>query len=676
MFDTTLRFGSQLFVNPEDTAETMRTCVAVLDQAGFKLIRLFLAWGQLEREPGQFNWSPFQEIFDEAHSRRMKIVGTLFSTSPPGWMKLGRGTDGAVDLDEPILAASSAEHVRAAVERFRDHPALDSWILWNEPSRFIPTDSPHALKNFRKFIAMRHAGDVAAYNAAQDVPIDSFDQALPGNVGVGQIAFVSHRQKVEWINFAVHDLQEKLGALAGTVRVLDPAHPIHVNPHRVSQCVAPMGQSIWQETTSVDFIGCSAHPAWHSVRFPRSRYGASVALFADLMRSATRAKDQYFWVTELQGGTTLLSGFEPLAPEPEEARCWLWECIGSGAKAVIYWCAHARTDGYEAGEWDLLDFQNRPTRRLELIGDTIAKIKPSLATLSKVKPPVPDVGILISEASCVLDFVEGIGEDPTNARNQQRGTDAIAGAYLMGADLSLEMSFHELNTLRDLSVDALPPILIAPSLTVVDEAMIAYLGKAVRGGRILIGDGFFAWKNQFGRLAQELYPLADRLWGAECVTYEAIDNDVSFRTAGDRSQRGWFVRPMLQPTTADPTGFWPDGVAAMTRHAIVKGTACRIGTALFQRYFVDADAQSLVLFQQLIADHLFPRVRLENAGAALRLRRLRGEASEIGVLINSSDDSPNARLVAPSGRVASLPVPPRDAILVDLDTLSLLPLDH
>src|SRR5690606_17953726 len=155
-----------------------------------------------------------------------------------------------------------------------------------------------------------------------------------------------------------------------------------------------------------------------SVRFPRHRYGDSVALFADLVRSATRDPEGHFWVTELQGGTTLMSAFEPLHASPGESREWLCQGVAAGAKAIVYWCANARTDGYEAGEWDLLDMHGKPTPQLDAIADTLRHLAPRLPDLSRARPPCADLAIIVSEPSGVLDHADGTGDDPADPRNR------------------------------------------------------------------------------------------------------------------------------------------------------------------------------------------------------------------------------------------------------------------
>lgn len=657
--DRSLRFGSHLFVNPEDTPATLRPALDALVRTGFTLVRVFMPWSQLEPRAGVYQWSPYDELFDDASARGMKIVVTLMGVSPPGWMKRTHGLQEAANLDEAELWARSLDHVRRVVERYREHPALDSWILWNEPCRRPDPAQPATLAAFRVYLERAYAGDVSAYDATHFRPAGSFTEIeAPILESAG---FLSHRAKVEWLEFATDNLMAKLGDLASVVRGLDTEHPIHVNPHRVSQCLADEGQSIWREAPGVDFLGCSAHPAWHSVRFARERYGDSIALYADLMRSATRAPDNYFWVTELQGGPTLMSAFVSLLASPEETRLWLWQGVAAGAKAVVYWCAHGRTDGYEAGEWDLLDLRGRPTPQLVAIRETIAALAPHRAELDRARPPRADVGILVSEEAMRLDLVEGTDDEAGNARNRQKTSDAVAGAYLLAADLSLEVAFYDQERLRATPVEALPPVLIAPGMVVVDAETTDFLEAVVRSGRLLVGDGFFAWKDRHGRLASSQWDAADRLWGAACAGYEPLAVASANAAVGD----GWFMRARLEPSSGtDVEARWGDGQPAVMLRREGKGAACRAGTLVFQRYLTAPTAEARAWFGRLIEGRLATAPRLVNLVHGVRLRRLElAEGGELAFLINNSCFEASVSLKTVSG-VEDIRVPAMDVVVV------------
>ncbi|MCE0497555.1 MAG: beta-galactosidase [Methylacidiphilales bacterium] len=657
-----LRFGSQLFINPEDTADLLRQRVVILHRAGFTLIRLFLAWNQIEPKCGLFQWSPYDDIFDEAQKHGMKIIGTLMSGSPPGWMRLTHGHSDVADLDDPEFFALSLSHVRKVVEHYRDSPALDSWILWNEPGRSLSPEHQHTQHAFQRYLEELYKGDIAAYNAKHYRTVRSFAEIETRASDLGQTGFISHHSKVEWLSFTIANLQEKLAAIAVEVKKLDSNHPIHVNPHRVSQCLADGGQSIWQEASLVDFMGCSAHPSWHSVRFPRERFSTSLGMFGDLTRSATKAENEYFWITELQGGVTLRSSFFPLTTTPAEARLWLWECIATGTKAVVYWCANARSDGYEAGEWDLLDVNGNPSPQLEMISETIHSLRAHCEILKEARPPVPDVGILVSEEGQILDLVEGEGNAPKNPRNVQCSSDAVSGAYLMAADLSLEVKFYDLKRFVETPVEKLPQVLLAPSLTVVTPKAIDQMRAAVQSGKMLMADGFFSWKDSYGRLARSTWHQADSLFGVEWLGYEAVAED-NFTTKNGAKLPGFFVRARLKPTIASEVARWRDGTPAVSINQIGKGTACRMGTQLFQHYFLFAEPNVRNWIWDMMVPHVTSELRLVNQVQGLRLRRLQYKDQEVAILINSTDRQQSVKMHIKTD-VRDCVVPAQDAILI------------
>lgn len=659
--DRSLRFGSHLFVNPEDTPATLRPALDELVRAGFTLVRIFLPWSQVEPKPGFHSWSPYDELFDDAHVRGIKIVVTLMGASPPGWMKLTRGLQETANPDDPVFWAASVAHVRKVVGRYKDHPALDSWILWNEPCRRPDPGDAATLAAFRSHLERAYAGDCAAYDAVHYRPADGFVNAEAP--ALDEAGFISHRSKIEWLEFATENLFAKLAAYAGEVRRLDGVHPVHVNPHRVSQCLADEGQSIWREAKTVDFLGCSAHPAWHSVRFARERYGDSIALFADLMRGATGAADRYFWVTELQGGPTLMSAFEPLLASPGEARLWLWQGVAAGAKAVVYWCAHGRTDGYEAGEWDLLDLRGRPTPQLEAIREAIAAMAPHRKALDRARPPRADVGIVFSEESMRLDLAEGEGDAAANARNRQKTADAAAGAYLLAADLSMEVQFYDHSRLRATPAGELPPVLVAPGVVAADEAAIAAFAAYVDAGGLLVGDGFFAWKDRYGRLAQDRWDAADALWGAACAGYEP--QAPGTRMAGTTADwPGWFMRARLEPRPGtEVAARWQDGRPAMTCRREGRGEAWRAGMPVFQRYFTQPSEAVRDWFWGLVAGRLPAAPRPVRHTPKVRLRRLETADGFLAIVINANAEAVETGLRTAAG-VVPVRVPAMDVAVV------------
>ena len=118
---------------------------------------------------------------------------------------------------------------------------------------------------------------------------------------------------------------------------------------------------MWRLKPTVHFLGASMHAAWHFGMFPREDFGIAYGYCCDLIRSVSAPAP--WWVTELQAGPTVFTGTRPLNPTGGEIPRWLWDGIGNGARGIVFWLWHPRTEGNEAGEWALAGADGEPTGR-------------------------------------------------------------------------------------------------------------------------------------------------------------------------------------------------------------------------------------------------------------------------------------------------------------------------
>ncbi|MFD2333437.1 beta-galactosidase [Cohnella sp. GCM10020058] len=661
-----LALGSQLFINASDTEDEVRGWVGQMADHGLKLIRLFMIWEQLESEKGRWRFDVYDACFDEAARRGLGIVPTLMAVSPPGWQRITDGPQGVANLDESTLKERMGGYIGQVVRRYAQHPALHSWILWNEPSRKIRR-SPQAMAGYAEY-ARRAYGTIEAFNRISYWKFASFEQLAAQGTGPEgpELPFVSFAERTDWARFSVDNLNAILRFIRDEVRRWDPVHPVHVNPHNLQGEMQASGQSLWAESESVDFLGCSAHPAWHSLRFPERRWSQSVAFFSDLTHSASGRSDELFWVTELQGGPTLYSAGTAHCPTAEEIRQWIWEGIGAGARAVVFWCFNARKGGYEAAEWSLLNQLGEPSPRLEAVRDAASILDRETALFERAKTAAPRVYVLYSEASCALGQAEGSGNDPANPRNGNMYLDAIAGAYLMLSDLSVPAGFINEKRLRENGVPPGTRALIVPNAIVLGAEESAALEAYVLGGGLVIGDGLIGMKDPNGNVDRKTLGQADALFGAKVLELETAQDrfDIRFGTEGTGLERigfegtrleGWFYRLPLAADGAETIGrFDHGGAAAVTVRREGQGAALRIGTLLFQRYFAAPSANSLALLAAWLGDRSGEPVRLANGDRRLRLRRLTHAEGELLILLNEGDTAEAELVFAEPGLLRSL----------------------
>lgn len=114
--------------------------VATLDDLGVQLFRLSAQWKSVEPIDNTYTFNDLDFQMDEAAARRARVLLSVGRKLPrwpechdPEWAK----GFSKLQLREKIL-----EHVRAVVNRYKDHPALDRWQVENEVL-FPFGDCPH-----------------------------------------------------------------------------------------------------------------------------------------------------------------------------------------------------------------------------------------------------------------------------------------------------------------------------------------------------------------------------------------------------------------------------------------------------------------------------------------------------------------------------------------------------
>ncbi len=655
--------GTQLFINREDSPDQVRGWLRQIAAARLKVVRLFVYWDMVNPAPDVWQWDAFDAAFDEAAALGLGIVPTPFAQCPPGWMRLTTNNQSVGDLEDPALWSAARDYLRRCVERWRDHPALDSWIVWNEASMNVPR-TPATLGLFRAWLARRYGHDIARYNRQYYRQFTAFEQI--DFEPTSQLSPIPSRtEAADWLDYTIDHLTEKIRVLTADIRALDPRHPVHVNPHLILEARSyGCAQSIWSEARVVDFLGCSIHPVWHCTRFPLARRDRAVAMINDLIRSATPAPDAYYWVSELQGGPALFSGFEANTPTPADLHAWLWESVAAGAKAVVFWCFNQRTSGGEGGEWNLLDQRGRPSRRLHAATRVAEQIALHAPLLAAARPPRTLVKILHSEASWRLASLEGSGSDVTNPRNTEAAADATAGAYELLTALG-----HEVGFIDEYALAAGGPrldetrVLVLPGCTALAAETVASLAAFTARGGFVIADGLAGWKDPAAWVNAHAEPLA-ALFGADLADIEAHPGTLPLTFAAAALPApfdGWLVRASFDPRPgATVLARWDDDTAAIVRspHAL------RIGTNFFQRHFAfPTDAARDWLATQL-GDLAPEPFTLLAPPPGLRLRRLAHTEGDLAVIINSGPATTARIRIRTTGEIRTLPIPATDAAVL------------
>lgn len=107
--------------------------LALLNDLHFKRFRLMSYWDRTEKQPGQYDFSEIDWQLDEAAKHGATVSLAIGLRQPrwpechqPGWAKEQYAKDQAA------WRASLYKYIEATVERYKNHPALESYQLENE----------------------------------------------------------------------------------------------------------------------------------------------------------------------------------------------------------------------------------------------------------------------------------------------------------------------------------------------------------------------------------------------------------------------------------------------------------------------------------------------------------------------------------------------------------------
>jgi hypothetical protein len=120
-----LRFGVQDDAWLEYGPGTLAERVAQLDELGFELVRVTLAWPEIEPVRGKRDWSRADRLLLALREQGLTPVVTLWGT--PRWANGGRSPNWA-----PRSGATFAAFAAAAARRYR---FVRHWVIWNESNQ-------------------------------------------------------------------------------------------------------------------------------------------------------------------------------------------------------------------------------------------------------------------------------------------------------------------------------------------------------------------------------------------------------------------------------------------------------------------------------------------------------------------------------------------------------------
>ena len=581
---------------PEDWARDYRTAA----EDGLNAFRHWFLWSAIEVAPGVFDWADYDRQLDLAAEHGIGTIVAEFASSAPewAWRRLAHARyvtrDGTpahssvsgssatggfpgLCLDNEDALQLAGNFLTQLVERYRSHPGLAGYDIWNECnfSRQY-CYCPATVARFREWLRAKY-GDLKtlgkawyrySYAAWEDV-------APPRDFG-------GYAEALDWVQFRIDNAYRLMRWRRDLIRRLDPHHPI--TAHGVAQTLTDHGPSVndeWRAAAEVESYGFT----WIAARRGDEPWKHFQAV--DIVRAGCRGKP--FWHAEAQAGPLWMQAQVAGRPRedgriatPEDIRYWNLVSMAGGATGWL--CPRWRPllDGPLFGAFGMYGMDGSRTPRSAMTSRLAAWTNaPEQTALWRARPVRGDVGIVFVPESNHFAYV------------QQGHTDwyaeAARGAYQGFFDLNVQPDWVHVDDLLPEHGDAAPyKLLYLPYPTHLREQTVEKLRRWVEQGGTLVSEGCPGYFGDRGRVGTTQPPMGlDTLFGARERYVEFtpdVSDDLTFSVPEAQDVPGGLFLQAYEPAGGTVSGRYPEGyglaggLPAVIDHTYGKGRTRLIGT--------------------------------------------------------------------------------------------------
>ncbi len=404
MKDAEFLFGVQYYRAPTPEPEDWETDMANIRKNGFRDVKLWVQWRWTHRDEDEFYFADTDRLMDLAQENGLRVTINVVFDIAPKWfldkypesamvMANGRSVEsGAVCYRQiggfpgPCYNHKEAFDARMkflakTVERYRSHPAMYMWDVWNEPEQCSPYRAPAketlvcfcpaCRSRFEKYVEKKY-GTIEKLNKVWGRCYRNFaDIELPKEPSAVFSDFLDFRQ------FHLDKMTAEAVSRLQIVHSLDAKHAGYLH-------VVPNTSGIFNALTGVDdFALARACDVFASTNFAQP-------IWSIMTLSAGQGKPCYNVECHVGAGTT--KTHQRQITTADLARELLPQ-IGLGIRGFLFWQYRAELLGFEAPAWG----QTNPDGSIGSVGRAskafIEALEPYIPAIEKTAPPRPEIAI-------------------------------------------------------------------------------------------------------------------------------------------------------------------------------------------------------------------------------------------------------------------------------------------
>ena len=484
-------FGAQIFIEPGQTEVDIDTWFRMLKENGMRTTRIRMFESYMHKPDGTWDYRLFDMAFKAAEKYDIKVYATIFPYTEKtdiGGFKFPRDND---------HLQSISHYMEKLVTHFSQFKSMYGWVLINEPG----VGGKIPVNDFTK----------SKYQEWQKTnPQKDFtDKGYPILVELTDQRFLLNYNT--WF----------LNWIAEEIKKYDTSHIIHVNNHAIFQNCAEYDYPEWRKFLTT--VGGSAHAGWHFGYFKRDQYALAMSANSEIVRSG--AGELPWLMTEIQGGNNTYSAGAPLCPTKYEIAQWMWIILGTQGKGGIFWSLNPRSSGIEAGEWAMLDFQDKPSDRLTAASEVIKVIESKPELFANARGVESGVNLIYIRESLWAEKKMASPSSPRYEAREEGGVmKSVLGYFVTLSELGINSNIREFGDFDFSKSDFTGSTIILAHQISIPSKYAAILESFVAKGGKLIVDGLTGFFDEDLHITMKTgFPLS-KLLGGNISEFKVVDN--------------------------------------------------------------------------------------------------------------------------------------------------------
>ncbi len=694
-------FGAQYYRAPTPNRRHWAGDLAQLRKMGCNTVKYWVQWRWSERCEGEYCWQDLDELMQLAQANNLQVVLNLILDVMPLWVdrdypdsrmqdRRGNPVETRTYLSRQlggypgpccshqVMRQKRERFTRAAVQHFKQFPALLAWDVWNEPETHSAYREPDCFPDlcycaacaeaFRQWLRDKYR-HIDVLNEVWGRCYGSFDEAeLPRDSG-------TVNDFIDWREFHLDKITRDARWRLQVVREIDPSRLPHLH-------VVPNTGFCFNSLTCADDFALAEDCEIFGSSMMNDPLMCAQALSA--------AGGKYFYNAEWHENYGGLAMYQRVIG-PERFLFELLPQLGWGVRGVLFWQYRPETLGTEAPAWGLVrpDGSPRPvTRHAE---DFIRRFNAIKELFLRSVPPRPRAMIWRSRRNDIFQFCR--------YGNLSKYRDSLKHYADLLYALNIPFGIFDPDATREVPADTVR-LLLLPQAFYMTGAEAEAIDRFVQNGGTVLSEGnLAAYAADTGRYQQQVPGggLAEK-WGVTEIEQTSSyhlsvgpDEPAELIAEGD-------IRKALEATGSQGDEFFPltqDGVVmgfgagdfaeigggevlagfhgkpCVVRKAIGRGTVFYAGTQLGY-----AATKQPELLRKLLQDAAqMAGIAVSEDQAALHVDTLTDRHGKPAVIICTNPGVAAQRFVPPDGRWQELydrglTVPPQNSFcFVDVDRL-------